>query len=350
MNNFSPNDCNYLSTRSNTPYITHYKSTGDLCETASASSSVPTSPKAYTQHPNHVTSDSFMLGTPPRSTELRVNFYQQRPNRRSTTILQLSPKTTEPPPIDCSSVSLADIQQLHASFNRNYQQTQNVSIEEEEEDECLSQSLFHPNSMPCRQKQRPMFCLETSFKSSSFSSSTENENNDQSVEENKQAERKNAIVFNSVPNRKIPNFKVQPASPSIERSALKWTSQPKPYRKMSDMTKLSTDDEEYCGGRRRSISKSPTRALDQIVLEKLNSPTQTEQPQENNNNNILNLESNNKGSFYKFPSLRKKKNSLKSKDSINSHQERPNLLKKRLSNAQLFDSKEGLSKLFENFD
>lgn len=295
-------------------------------------------------------SDTFVLDTPPRANQLCLS---SRSNRRSTTIMQFqrhndSPKSLSAFDSGKVSGSLADIQQFHASFNRNYQAK---SIEEEDD---LKNDPYFKSSILCRQKGPPMLCTKSSFVSMSSSSSLES--NDPPVETFKQpaVERKHAVVIESLPNQRIPNFKLHPASPSVERVALRWTTdQPKLYRKMSDVSYLSTEDEScYAGGRRHSLSKSPTRVLDQILLKKLNSSTQTEQPTiETTNQTVSGKQSTDqlnadlsaslewaKTNLTKWPSFRTKKSkSLKSESS-------PLILNrshgKRHSNTLLFDSGE----------
>jgi hypothetical protein len=331
--------CDYLSAASHRlPCLAHYKSTGDLSD--STTDSLSTSPNTIAPFMKPKTSGAFLLGTPPRPSEFRLNS-NSRQSRRSTTILQFprsndSPKTLNAFDGGKVSGSLADIQQFHASFNRHHQPT---SIEEEDDS---SYDLYFSRSVLCYQNGPPMLCMKGSFASMSSSSSIESNNPPMDEQKPPIVERKNAIAIKTMPNQRIPNVKLHPASPSVERAALKWTRdnpQTKAYRKMSDVAHLSTEDECYAGGRRRSLSKSPTRVPDQILLEKLNSPTQTDQPPVEQINPTADIAASLEwAKLPRFPSLRKKKSKSWKKDdssSLISQQDR-----KRLSNTLLFDSAE----------
>ncbi|KAI6203445.1 DH domain-containing protein [Aphelenchoides besseyi] len=277
---------NFLSNRSLRGV--YCKSTGDLHELGSFD--LPDYPKAK-RSSRSARPHSILITTPttqPVQTSNDANNERQN-NRRSTTIIHFS--STKKQSAGRTLGSLANVREFHASFNQKFNNTDKS------------------NQQKTKPHRRPPLLGDHSFTSLSSTSSS-----DEPIEEA-------IFVPNGVPLKRdsgclesIPEWRVEPASPLIERSAPKWslpqpikpTNQKPPFRKMSEVTRLSTDDEDYdgVGVRKRSFSKSPTRIPDQVFLEKIASPPASSEAKRLSDFNVSPTSSL-KG-FGRWPSLRRR--------------------------------------------
>ncbi|KAI6208009.1 DH domain-containing protein [Aphelenchoides besseyi] len=264
------------------------KSTGDLHELGSFD--LPDYPKAK-RSSRSARPHSILITTPtsqPAQASNDVNNERQN-NRRSTTIIHFS--STKKQSAGRTLGSLANVREFHASFNQKFNTTDKS------------------NQPTTKTHRRPPLLGDHSFTSLSSTSSS-----DEPAEEA-------IFVPNGVPLKRdsgclesIPEWRVEPASPLIERVAPKWslpqpikpTNQKPPFRKMSEVTRLSTDDEEYEGisVRKRSFSKSPTRIPNQVFLEKIASPPASSEAKRLSDFNVSPTSSL-KG-FGRWPSLRRR--------------------------------------------